>query len=54
MVDFLEIWDNAYNIYSESDDCLMWDYLREQVKNGNISQADAEELADDVIDTYNL
>ena len=49
-----EIWNNAYDIFVEADDCLMWDYLREQIRNGNISQDDAECIADDVINTYNL
>lgn len=51
---FLTIWNNAYDIFAEADDCLMWDYLREQINNGNISRADAEDIAEDVINTYNL
>ena len=49
-----EIWDNAYNTYAEGDYCLMWDYLREQVKNGNLTQDDAEEIAEDIVETYDL
>ena len=51
---FTEIWNNAYNIFAETDDCQMWDYLREQIAMGNISQADAETMAEDIIETYNL
>ena len=51
---FTEIWNNAYNIFVETDDCQMWDYLREQIAMGNISQADAETMAEDIIETYNL
>ena len=51
---FTEIYNNAYDTYAEADDCVMWDYLREQVRLGNISQDDAEEMAEDVIETYNL
>ena len=54
MENFTEIYNNAYNTFAENDDCMMWDYLREQIKNGNISQADAEDMADDIIETYNL
>lgn len=51
---FIEIWNNAYNTYAETDECLMWDYLRAQIKVGNISKDDAETLAEDVIETYKL
>ena len=51
---FTEIWNEAYNTFCEGDDCLMWDYLREQIKDGNISADDAADIAEDVIDTYNL
>jgi len=51
---FKEIWNNAYNIYADYDYGLMWDYLREQVNNGNISYADAETMAEDIVETYNL
>ena len=51
---FTEIYNNDYNTFAEADDCIMWDYLREQISSGNISQADAEQMAEDVIETYNL
>lgn len=51
---FTHIWDTAYEIFAETDDILMWDYLKEQISNGNISRGDAEEIAGDVIETYNL
>ena len=51
---FIEIYNNAYNTFCETDDALMWDYLREQINNGNISREDAEEMAEDIIETYNL
>ena len=54
MDNFVEIYNNAYNTYAETDDCMMWDYLREQIDNGNIDRATAEQIAEDVIETYNL
>jgi len=54
MDNFTEIYNNAYNIFAETDDCMMWDYLREQINLGNISQEDAETMAEDIITTYNL
>ena len=46
---FTKIRNNARNIYVEGDWGLMWDYLREQVNNGNISYIDAEYIADDIL-----
>lgn len=51
---FQYIWDGAYEIFAEADDAIMWDYLREQTRNGNITQDEAEDIANDVIETYNL
>lgn len=51
---FREIWDNAYSIYAETDDIQLWDYLKEQIKNGNIDRDTAEDIREDVINTYNL
>lgn len=51
---FTEIWNNAYESYVEGDNALMWDYLREQVNNGNITQDDAETMAEDIIMTSDL
>lgn len=51
---FTEIYNAAYNILADTDTSMMWDYLFEQVKNGNIPQADAEQMGEDIIDTYNL
>ena len=51
---FVEIWNNAYNVYADGDYDLMWDYLREQINNGNISYDDAETIAESIVDTYNL
>lgn len=52
--DMMTIWNNAYEVYVEGDYCLMWDYLRAQVKNGNITQDDAECMAEDIVGTANL
>jgi hypothetical protein len=51
---FTDIWNNAYDTYCEGDYCLMWDYLREQVNNGNLTQDDAETMAEDIVETANL
>ena len=32
-----EIWNNGYEIFCETDDGILWDYLKEQVNNGNIT-----------------
>lgn len=48
------IFKNAYSSYFNGDYGLMWDYLREQVNNGNISYEDAETIAEDVVNTYDL
>lgn len=46
------IYTNAWDYFVQTDDCIMWDYLREQVKNGNITQDEAEDIADDIITAY--
>lgn len=46
------IYNNALDYFTNTDDCIMWDYLREQIRNGNITQDEAEEIADDVITAY--
>lgn len=46
------VYINAWDYFVQTDDCIMWDYLREQVRNGNITQDEAEEIADDVITAY--
>lgn len=51
---FKTIWNNAYDVYADHDDIMMWDYLKEQVNNGNIDRGTAEDIAADVIETYNL
>lgn len=51
---FIKIWKNAYLIYSRGDYSLMWDYLREQVNNGNITYADAEDIAEDIVSIFDL
>lgn len=51
---FKAVWNNAYDTYAEADDAIMWDYLNEQIKNGNIDRGTAEDIAADVIETYNL
>ena len=51
---FKEIWNNAYDIFAETDDMTMWKYLNEQIENGNMTKADAEIMAEDIIETYNL
>ena len=51
---FTYIWNNAYDTYAETDDALMWDYLNEQIRNGNITREDAEVMAEDIIETYNV
>ena len=54
MKDNISIWNNAYDMYANGDYALMWDYLREQVNNGNLSYGDAETMAEDIVETYNL
>ena len=51
---FTAIYNAAYNVLADTDTSMMWDYLFEQVKRGNISRADAEQMGEDIIDTYNL
>ena len=53
MKDNISIWNNAYDMYANGDYALMWDYLREQVNNGNLSYGDAETIAEDIVKTYN-
>ena len=52
--DFTVIWNNAYDIYAGYDYRPMCDYLDGQVSSRNITRADAESIAEDVIATYNL
>ena len=47
-----EIYDNAYEMYRNTDFCMMWDYLREQVNNGNINYGKAGEIAELVVSLY--
>lgn len=54
MKDMLVIWNNAYDMYANGDYALMYDYLREQVNNGNLSYGDAEAMAEDIVKTYDL
>jgi hypothetical protein len=54
MADMLEIWQNAYDIYTNCDYAQLWDYLREQVNDGNLTYGDAETMADNIVETYNL
>lgn len=49
-----EIWNNAYDSYVEGDYCLMWNYLKEEIENGNLTQGDARCIAEDVVETANL
>ncbi len=51
---FTAIWNKAYDAYAEGGSTPMWEYLREQMDKGNIAQADANVMAADVKDTYNL
>lgn len=51
---FTHIWDTAYEVFAETDDAIMWDYLNEQINNGNIDRDTAEDIREDVINTYNL
>lgn len=51
---FTEIWNNAYDIYCDTDEVIVWDYLKEQINNGNITFDDAQEMLNDIIETYNL
>ena len=39
----------AIDIYCTGDYCLMWDYLREQISNGNINQDEADEIAESAV-----
>ena len=47
-----EIYDNAYEMYRNTDYCMMWDYLREQVNNGNINYGEAGDIAELVVSLY--
>lgn len=49
-----EIWDIAYEVYCETDEVGLWDYLKAQVQEGNISFDDAQCMFHDVIEQYNL
>lgn len=49
-----KIMDNAMNVYCSGDYYLMWDYLREQVNNGNITQDEAEKIEEAVMDNEDL
>lgn len=59
---FIDIWNTAYNIYSSKADAKdrssaiteMKMYLHDQASHGAISRADADTIAEDIIDTYNL
>lgn len=51
---FTEIYNEAYNILVDTDTSMMWDYLFEQVKEGNLTEEDASTMGDDIIDTRNL
>lgn len=55
---FTEVWNEAYNIYCEdgngSEYKKMMEFLHQQVENGFLSEADAQTMAEDVIETASL
>lgn len=59
---FIDIWNTAYNIYSSeagvkdrsSRITEMKMYLHDQASHGAISRTDADTIAEDIIETYNL
>lgn len=50
----LELWNEAYSIYVDGDYGQMRNYLREQVKAGNLTEGDADTIAEDVVSTADL
>ncbi len=53
-MDFVEIWNDVYNTYCGQGHTAMWDYLEDRVASGDLHIADADVMAEDVINTYNL
>lgn len=53
-MDFVEIWNDAYNAFASEGYIAMWDYLDDRVNSGDLSADDADVMARDVINTYNL
>ena len=52
--DFLEIWHEAYDLYCTHGKLAMHSYLRSLIRDGTLTQGDAETLAANIIETYNL
>lgn len=53
-LDFLKIWDDAYNAFCDGGEESLDDFLNNQVTLGNIDKANADCIKDDVIETYKL
>lgn len=53
-MDFTEIWNEAYNIYTEQGKAAMWTWLEQKVKQGEISDADMRVMASDIFNTASL
>ena len=51
---FVEIWNEAYNLYCEDGEEQMWAFLREKVAENLLTEGDAQTMAEDIIETYKL
>lgn len=51
-----DIWNEAYETYVDGDYCesLLQDFLNEHVEAGDITEGDADRIAEDIIETANL
>jgi len=52
--EFLAIWQDAYELYCTNGKLAMHTYLRSLIRDGILTQGDAETLSDNIIETYNL
>lgn len=50
----VEIWNKAYDLYCDCGASALYTYVYNLVREGIISEDDADCLIRDVIDTYNL
>lgn len=54
MKDMMTIWNNAYDEYVDNGHYSMWEYLKEEIQNGNLTKGDARCMAEDVVETAEL
>lgn len=50
---YTEVWKSAYDAYCWLSELEMWDVLTEHIENGDITQADADMMAKDIVEAYN-